>query len=379
MTQKVTPLSVDAWQEEQVFCHAGRYFDGLIHDIHSAHSSIVLETYIFSYDALGKQIISALGNAVNRGVRVRVLMDGAGSSESGHLSAQALEQQGVAVKIFRPLPWNTRHFRHAVKRGSALTKFFYFLRKINQRDHRKLCIIDNHCLWSGSLNISVKHLPVSVGGEGWRDYGVRVTGSSILEAANHFDYLWFRKPERLGRGFFRFYLNNLTELARQHKNKLLVHKIHQARYRIWIASAYFSPSNRVINALRKASRRKVDIRIIVPARSDVRFFPLLTATYYADLLKSGIRVFEYLPGMLHAKVLLIDDFCLVGSTNFNHRSFLHDLELDIVLHTRSAKTFIESSFQDDLEDSTEISHKNIHWIKQVINLGWLPRLLRYWL
>ncbi len=372
------PLTAGAWQEELVFLDGQDYFDSLIADIDRAHYRVRLETYIFAFDALGRRIIAALGRAASRGVKVRVLMDGAGSSD-GHHAARALEQHGIDVKIFHPLPWKTKHFRHALAQGPLLVKLFYFIREINQRDHRKLCIIDEQWLWSGSLNISATHLPRAAGGGGWRDYGIRVTGNHVATIAGHFDHLWERRPVKLGRGLFKFYLNNITDWARRHKNRLLINKIARAKQRIWITSAYFAPSNRVLHALKKARRRAVDIRLIVPRHSDISFFPLLTSTYYVDLLRAGIRVFEYIPGILHAKALLIDDFCLIGSTNFNHRSFLHDLELDLVLNTAHAKSTLEASFLTDMDASQEISYQTLNWFKRLSVIGWLPRLLRYWL
>lgn len=373
----VRPLA--SWEDEVLFDQAAPFFEQLIDSINQARLSVWLEFYIFSYDNLGKRVIQALHRAVERGVEVRVLIDGIGSSETSDQSLKAMSDAGIAVKIFHPLPWQLNKHRWSLSPGSSLGKLFYLIRAINQRDHRKLCIVDHQTLWTGSFNISQKHLNEEAGGENWRDYGLRVTGTGVAEIAENYAALWQYQRPKLRHGLFKYYWNNLNALARRRKNRLLVEHIRSAQQRIWITSAYFSPSPRVLKALKQAGRRNLDIRLLVPKKSDVRFFPLLTASYYSDLLRSGIRVYEYGPRFLHAKALLLDAFCLVGSTNFNHRSFLHDLELDIVLHTDGSKQQLEACFLHDLNQATEVRLEDIGFRRRLAWLGWIPRLLRYWM
>ena len=298
--------------------------------------------------------------------------------------AQLLENAGLQVKVFHPLPWQIHHYHRSLHDGPWLIKFLHFLRRFNQRDHRKLCLIDNARLWSGSFNICADHLSVELGGSGWRDYGLCVNGPMVEEVAHHFDQLWRRESITLGHGLFKLYWNNLTQLARQRKNRLLKKTITAATQRVWIASAYFAPSGGVVRALKKACRRGVDVKIIVPQRSDIRFFPLLTSTYYADLLDSGAQVYEYLPSMLHAKALIVDDIFLIGSTNFNHRSFLHDLELDIQLHQMESQQKLLYWYQQDLNHSQRVTQSSNRFRLNHLGLyrtimGFIARLLRYWM
>lgn len=366
------------WQQEQLFFNASLYFEDILTHIAKAQSSIIIETYIFDYDKLGKRLINALLVAHQRGVSIRVLMDGVGSSTDSDRTAAALESHGIPVKIFRPLPWHIYHYRRALKSGNLINKLLYFARRINQRNHRKQIIIDNRYLWSGSLNISLKHLSTNAGGEGWQDYGVRVSGEHISTLADQFDDVWHRRPIRLGRGVFQYCWHTLSTWSRTRKNQLLLRRINQAKQHILIVNAYFAPASAIIRALKQARLRGVDVQILVAGISDIRLFPLLTASYYADLLKSDIKIFEYQPGFLHAKALLIDDFALLGSTNFNHRSYLHDQELDIVLTDPASLSQLKEQIHHDRLASTEIifnANKGWRWKM----LGWLPRLLRYWM
>lgn len=374
----IDPTRTYTWTEERLYNQAEDYFDSLVADIDSSVYSVDLESYIFDQDPVGERVFSALVRAHRRGVAVRVMMDGAGTYASSGYFGSAMEKAGLQVKIFHPLPWQVQHYRRSISKGSWPTKMLTFFRRINQRDHRKLCIVDGLRLWSGSFNISATHLSRAAGGEGWRDYGVCVEGPLVQEVRGSFDQLWRRQRPRKIRGLFRSYWQNATTTVRKHRNRLLLKLMNRAENQIWIVSAYFSPSLPVVRALRKAAARGVDVRIIVPKRSDIPFFPLLTSTYYADLLSAGIKIYEYTQGMIHAKAVIIDDLCLIGSTNFNHRSFLHDLELDIQLQCPESKETLHRWFHQDMAISKRVSSGSRLTIGEKM-VGHLAKLLRYWL
>ena len=159
----------------------------------------------------------------------------------------------------------------------------------------------------------------------------------------------------------------------------LVERIGNARQRLWICNAYFSPSGAVIRAIKKSRKRGVDVRLVVADRSDVMLFPMLSATYYADLLKAGISIFYYRAGMLHAKMMLIDQQCVVGSTNLNHRSFYHDLELDVVLSSPELIAKAQVLIEEDIRGSQISRLSDLSVISRGFGFGWLLRIIRYWL
>ena len=379
-SDKNTSMSVPVDENETLFIRGDDFFSALLKDISSAQHSIELESYIFSYDSLGKKIIGALSKAAERGVNVRVLIDGIGSADDGEYIARLLGEQGIEVKIYHPLPWQVKRFHWSVKQGSLFWRLLYFIQRINKRNHRKLCIIDNIHAWTGSLNISVKHLSIKNGGEGWHDFGVCISGKTVPPIKATFEALWQKKRQLLRSKPFTNFISNLSPHMRSKKNHYLLCKIGGASQRIWISSSYFSPSRVFLRALRFAAcKRGIDINLIVPAKSDVPFFPLLTASYYADLLKMGVSIFEYTPAFLHAKAILIDDICLIGSSNLNHRSLLHDLELDVVLTTPKAVRDLENQFVEDMNISKKITPKHLQRRAWYFSIAWIPRLLRYWL
>lgn len=375
-----TPLWQDtAWYDEQLFGDNDQYFDALFASIDQANHSVIVATYIFELDVLGRRMVRHLRRARARGVTIRVLYDGVGSMEAGAKIARTLEMFGIPVKIYHPLPWQPANYGRALRRSSWLGSLILSALKINQRHHAKMCIIDDLILWCGSQNICANHLSLDRGGQGWRDYGVRVKGSSVRAVAEAFDDLWEHRRPRVGQGLFRYYWNNFTEFTRKRKTLLIAKRIARARTRVWIVNAYFSPTRQIIRAILKAAARGVEVRLIVPQKSDLDFFPLLTSTYYEELIRNEVRIFEYLPSMLHGKMLIVDDFCVIGSTNLNHRSLLHDIEFDIVVDSGQALPAAEALFLSDQSASREIMEKHVKLLGRRRLLGWIPWLIRYWL
>lgn len=376
----MTPLPKSLQNTEKLFVRGDEFFVGMLNDIAHAQYSIELESYIFNKDKLGDKVIDALAQAAQRGVQVRVLIDGIGSADDGKAVASALEKQGVSVKIYHPLPWQMDRYRLALKEGSLFGRLWYFIQKINKRNHRKLCIIDNTYVWTGSLNISASHLSVDEGGEGWHDFGVRICGSMVPPVRSTFELLWQKK--RLTRRSLSFsqFVSSVSPRMRRRKNHYLLHKINNASKRIWISSAYFSPSRVILKALSDAAcKRGVEICLIVPSKSDVAFFPILTASYYSDLLKMGVKIFEYTPAFLHAKALIIDELCLMGSSNLNHRSLFHDLELDVILTHPDTVSAMQQQFINDMAESRQITSDHMRARVWYMSISWIPRLLRHWL
>ena len=366
-----------SWDTESVFDSARYYFDSMLEGIDRARESIELVVYIFELDETGSAFKQRLQAAAQRGVAVRILVDGVGSARSADLLAEQLTAYGAEFHIFRPLPWYWNSYRWSLRRGSWLQKFWYFFNSANRRDHRKFMVVDGKRAWCGNLNLCDDHL------EGhqppWRDYGVCVEGRAIRSLRTNFDQVWREVEGRVGLGDFQLCLSNVSLRMRWVRNRWTAASIRRARQRVWVCAAYFAPSGPIIRALRAARKKNIDVRLIVAGRSDVTLFPLLTSTYYADLLKMGVRIYQYERGVLHAKVLLVDGECVIGSSNFNHRSFYHDLELDIVLSRPESLRQMESWLQRDMEASHVVDGKDVSLLSRSFWLGWLPRLIRYWM
>lgn len=366
------------WQHETLYFDAEGYFRALQRDIQAAKSSLVLETYIFNNDTIGGKIVAALQAAAGRGVSVRVLFDAIGSREQGEQIADQLEQSGIDVRIYHPLPWRFSSHRRSRRKGEWYEKFFKFFWRINRRNHRKLCVIDNEIAWVGSFNITDAHFGSN--GVAWKDLAVRVRDKNVNNLQQSFEQIWQRTDRKIHFRRLRNFLSNQTRSMRQEKNAGLINLINRARVRVWITNAYFSPSRSFLKALRDADKRGVSVRIMVPQKSDLFFFPALSSTYYADLLKAGVRIYEYRAAVVHEKSMLIDETAIVGSTNLNYRSFFHDLELDVLLNKPQTIHDMEFKFIDELKFCQEITAPRLqHYPRRLLISGWVARLLRYWL
>jgi len=368
-------------QSEQLFFNPEKFFSGLLNDIREAKKEIIIETYIFRTDELGNQFIDALKDAAKRGVHIRLIIDGIGSYFDTHNIAKELDSPLCQVRIFHPLPWDFSVYHRALISGNNVSKVLAFIANINRRNHRKLYVIDDHIAWLGSFNITADHYNNTLGdrSDDWHDTGLRITGNSAEQLKTDFEEIWQRKvspPSTRARRFF----SNHSIRARKERNQILLNALSLSEQRIWITNAYFNPSPKLINALKAASKRGTCVRVIVPALSDVIFFPVISRSYYVDLLNAGIRIYEYRNKVLHSKTMLIDENGVVGSTNLNFRSLFHDLELDAKLTEPENIRILENKFRDDLEQCREITlEKWAKYPRTLKMLGWMSRFLRYWL
>ena len=373
---------------EQVFFSGSTHFNALIKDIDQATRYIDLETYMFQSDSLGQLVCQALVRAAQRGVTVRVMVDGAGSPYWSTRFARQLEKAGAKTKVFHPFPWQLWNWSRSVVKWPLMLKWVYFILKANFRNHRKVCLLDGKIAYIGSLNISKCHLERSSGGDGWRDTSVRLEGADMTELKKAFTAAWDHRtiPERLREVFTHVRREpiirlNYTRHRRRILYKNLLRKMAGCQQRIWITNAYFVPDNFLLRRLKEAAVKGVDVRILLPRHSDVFMMPWASCTFYHSLLRAGVRIYEYLPSMLHAKTLILDDWAVVGSSNLNHRSLLHDLEADITLKAKASRDGLVAQFLQDLQESREVLLNTWHRARprrQRI-LGRVVLYLKYWI
>lgn len=370
-----------ASDSKRLYFQPRNYFKDLVADINRADREIIFEVYLFELDQVGREFLKTLQAAVKRGLRIRVLIDGVGSYRDASAIADSLASVNCDVRIFHPLPWDFALYRHALESDSWYAQALHFLAAINHRDHRKLCIVDSEIAWLGSYNITADHANVKADSlnDYWHDTGLRLTGSMVRELEQNFEQVWQRKRGSRRQRSRRFLARDSVS-TRSQRNLQLLQVLEAAKQRIWITNAYFNPSNRLLKILKRKAASGVDVQVIVPSRSDIVFFPMLSRTYYTDLLGANIRIFEYRHRVLHSKTVLIDDCLLVGSTNLNYRSLFHDLELDALVTDQEIVTQMQSRYLEDIKFSVEITlpgWQQDPWLSR--SLGWFSRFLRNWL
>lgn len=359
---------MERWDSEEIFFSGGDYYDRLLREIPLAEKAIEVEAYIFELDGLGNRLVEELRRAAERGVAVRILLDGVGCLHTAEKVAARFHGTTACVSVYHPVFW----------RG-----IFAFARNLNRRNHRKTWVFDSRTAYVGSMNIAHND---------WVDYGLRVEGTFVALLNQAFLKSWpgtarwkqlarlsalrRRVPYQKGR-WLRL---NDTLLKRRRNYKLLLQQSRWATEKIWLASPYFVPRLSLVRVLCGAARRGVDVRIMVPKNADVFFMPWLASTYFLGLLNAGVKIYEYLPRFHHAKVQVIDDWATVGSTNLNHRSLHHDLEVDAVVTLPENRRLLEAELIRSFGQSnivTPATLRDTPWFQAIASRLFL--LFRRWL
>ncbi|OGT35341.1 MAG: hypothetical protein A3F11_01720 [Gammaproteobacteria bacterium RIFCSPHIGHO2_12_FULL_37_14] len=364
------------------------YISSLIKDIENANKTIDIEIYIFADDVIGQQVINALRNAAHRGVKIRILIDGIGSFPWSKKITTQLETAGIITRIFHPLPWliwQWWHIRNPT--SSVISNILQLFSDMNSRNHCKISIIDQHIVYVGGANITIHNLNKADGGDHWRDTTVKLIGVNTEEIQFAFERIWSHLPIHTRLKYAFRYIDpepifrlNYSWRRRRILYRSLLKRMMYCNQRIWITNSYFVPDDFLLKTLIKAAKKGVDVRILLPYKSDVFIVSLASYTFYSTLLKGNIAIFEYLPSMLHAKTLILDDWYCVGSSNLNSRSLRHDLEVDVWIRTENAKIELEQQFIIDLEQSRKITKDDLK--KQPFYMALAGRLflfLRYWI
>jgi cardiolipin synthase len=334
----------------EILNNGDQIFPAMTAAIHDAKQTVNLESYIFKDDKAGKIIAESLMDAARRGVEVRVLVDGTGSKFSGPL-LERMRQAGVKATKFRPIR-------------------IWALHKIARRTHRKILVVDGTVSFTGGFCIADSWLGNARNPKEWRDMMVRATGPVSAQMQAIFSEDWtFTTGEILAGDKFYPRIEPAGTIAAQaikvsHGDSsslaamLYYVAIESARKSIHIQNAYFVPNRQIRNALIAAARRGVDVRIMVPGRHmDEPLVRMASQLHYGELLRGGVRIFEYSRTMMHNKDAVIDGlFSTVGSINFDARSTHENAEESFAFYDRDFGARLEATFAEDEESSREINY-----------------------
>ncbi len=340
-------LGVIPGNSAELLCGGEAVLPAMLDAIARARRSVDVEMYTFASDPVGRRFARALAERAQEGIRVRVLVDAAGCRQTPRSFFGWMRERGVRVQGVNPI-----------------RKFLLHGALFRWRDHRKLVLVDDDAAFVGGLNLSRDYAPVREGGCGWRDAAVRVRGPVVDALAASFEKFW-RDGARAApapapacsppAGEVPSILLESRPVGPGPFAAVFRHAVNQARRRIWIANPYFLPPRSFRKALRRAARRGVDVRLLLPRRSDAPIALRAGQRSYANYLRSGIRLFEWPGAMMHSKAAVIDGlWSTIGSYNIDPLSLLINRELNVVLLGASMGRAFEGMFEQDFACAEEI-------------------------
>jgi cardiolipin synthase len=329
-------------------------FPQMLEAIAGARREVLLESYIIGDDPTGRAFLDALADAARRGCEVRLIGDGVGCLMLPDARLAELSRAGGHAVIYRPVaPWRPRW-------------------GLWRRDHRKILVVDGATGFLGGLNLADEYDERRDVGHGWRDLHLRLDGAAAEALAQLFLRTWNAECEpryrvsrhaRFGRaagleppeGIPVEIVGNSELRSRWRIRRCFLHAVKRATRTVSIANPYFIPDGAVVRALVRAVRRGCDVRVVVPARSDVLLCDLAARAVFPRLLRGGVRIAEWQHGMMHAKAAAVDErWATVGSYNLDRRSLAYNLEVTAHLLDAPMAARIERQLREDFDASVEL-------------------------
>lgn len=343
-------LPVLHWHKQNRFRllrNGDAFFPAMLDAIATANRSVLLELYLFESGRTADRFIRELCDAAARGVRVRVMVDGFGSLALSAQDRDTLRGAGVELGEFNPLR----------VLGDAVSNL--------ARDHRKLLVVDDRIAFVGGAGITDEFSPEHSPGDYWRETMVAVEGAVVHDWARLFLHAWTGAGHR---PFRLLPVGNAPRDARQLGRVAVSHgpalqdvkehvlgRIARAQRRVWLATPYFLPSVNLRRALVRAARRGVDVQLLLPGgKTDHTLLRVMSHHYYGRLLAQGIRIHEYQPRFMHAKVVLVDDWVTVGSCNFDRWNLRWNLEANQEVEDAGFAAEVAAMFEEDIAQSSSI-------------------------
>lgn len=351
---KLTSMNIS-----QIYIDGNRFFNSMLCDLKNATKSICMEYFIFKDDELGNKIADMLIEKAKEGIKIRVIVDGAGGYSKKML--KKLENYGIETGVFFP---------------SRFPFFKIANLRANYRDHRKLCLIDSKFGYIGGFNIGDEYLGKGKLGY-WRDTGLRIFGEACIELEQEFFFSWsIVKKENISvEKEYKYNSEVLEELIQtrgRHTGHIQVVSsgpnyqfrtirdnalklIMEAQKYIYIQTPYFVPDDNILDALKIAALSGVKIRIMIPDKPDHFFIYWINQYFVGELLDLGVEIYKYKNGFIHSKLIVVDDEVVTtGTANFDYRSFYQNFEINVNIYEKDIAVAFRNIFHKDIRNSKRI-------------------------
>lgn len=350
----LTAMPASSGNAASVLIDAAATYREMLEAIATAKDHIHVQFYIIQPDAIGVALRDELTAKAAAGVEVRVLCDAVGSYALPSAFWEPLRKAGGRAAYF-----------------GALAKFIPRLRRRDRadfRNHRKIIVIDGKVGFTGGINVGREYLGLDPSVGAWRDTHVRIEGPAVLCLQQAFLHDWLMTTEEelepvryfpeipaLGECLVQV-IDSGPDQNWPSLELYYAQAIAMARERVWITNPYFVPSQPILAALTMAALRGVDVRLLLPKKSDMWIATLASRSYYAELLNAKLRIFEYARGFVHAKTMVVDEWiATVGSANMDMRSFTLNFELNAFFFSAALCRDLARQFQQDLGAAIEVA------------------------
>jgi cardiolipin synthase A/B len=366
--EAVTDAKVNHRSALQVLTNGDRFYEAELRDIGVAVQTVNLEAYIFQRGEIAGRFLAALAERARAGVKVNIVLDALGSAATRDSYVQELRDAGACVAWYHPVKWNK-------------------LPRYNNRTHRELLIVDGRTAYVGGAGIADQWYR-GVGNKArWRDTMVRVEGDAVPRLQATFAENWLESHGEILMGAEYFprveaesaasvlVVNSTPSAGGATRARTLYQVLlASAQKTIDIATPYFLPDRSLSDEIVRAAERGVQVRIIVPGRHTDHILTRSSSRRgFGKLLKAGVQIFEYEAAMMHAKALMIDGlWSVVGSTNFDNRSFGLNDEVNLAVRDSGFNERLEEDFARDLANSTQMTYER--WRRRPV-LERAPELL----
>jgi cardiolipin synthase len=358
-------------------------YEAMFAAIDRATDHINLETYIIEDDEIGRKFSDKLLARRSQGVQVNLIYDSVGSRSTPKVFFERLRAGGIQVVEFNPV--------NPAKAGKGT---------INNRDHRKILIVDGKVAFTGGINVSDVYSSSPTGSrssasknDGWRDTHAQIDGPAVAELQKLYIETWREQkgPALETRNYFPplkakgpHVIRVVAADAQDEVNEIyytFLSAIAHAEKTLHVTMAYFVPDSQTLTAIKDAAGRGVDVKMILPGYSDSWVVFHAGRSHYSDLLSAGVKIYERKNALLHAKTAVVDDvWSTVGSSNLDWRSFLHNDEVNVVVLGADFAREMEAMFNDDLRQATPVEKER--WERRSLLLRLkeqAARLWQYWL
>ena len=347
MIQAACGIAPSSAHRVELLASGGATLEALLREVTQARRHIHLEYYSFEPDHTGTRLLQALTERARAGVQVRLLVDAIGSarllSRHGRALLDELRAAGGELAVFHP------------RRLDRLRPL------VNLRTHRKIVVVDGHAGFVGGINLTDDENEQVRPHDAYRDTHLLIRGGAVRWLQYVFLKDWHYAegrppghdahllPEQPPGSLPVQIVASGPDTDMEGVHRAMIDALHLARQRIWLATPYFVPTEAALTALTNAALRGVQVKLMVPERSDSRIVTAAARSYYDELQAAGVLVFEYRGRVLHAKTLVVDeDYGMVGSANFDNRSFRLNFEVAAVVFDASFNGQLAAMFQADL-------------------------------